>query len=166
VRGCRGILGLLGCYVRLLSFDPSFLPLFAIWEAGMAFTLTIVAELPVDASGSVRVPSPPPANQTARLPSSSYVVISVLVALTVLGFSWLVVSRIQDNRYLGRWEAQNAEFVAAAPTRENLPPLVQPPLEQVFVARINELRLAGNGSVQPEIASPTPTPGHAGLLNT
>ena len=46
-----------------------------------------------------------------------------MVALTVLGFSSIVVHQIQGRRYIGQQEAQNAEFVAAAPTRENLPPL-------------------------------------------
>ena len=67
--GVGGVLGLVGFYVTL-RFTPNFLPLFAIWEAGMAFTLTIVAELPVDDACSVPSP-PPPANRTVRLPSSS-----------------------------------------------------------------------------------------------
>ena len=157
--GAGGALGLLGFYAAsLFNTSASFLPLFAIWQAGMAFTLTMVAELPADVS--TRDPSPA-ANQTAPLPSSSSFVITVLVALTALGFGWKTVRQIQGKRYLATWEMQNAAFAAAAPSRENLPSPSEQPLEDVFIARINDLRLAGKGSVQHEIPQHAPVPGHA-----
>ena len=50
---------------------------------------------------------------------------------------------------------------AAAPSRESLPSLSEQPLEDVFIARINDLRLACNGSVRHEIPQLDPLPGHA-----
>jgi hypothetical protein len=152
--GAGGALGLLGFFASG-RFSPNFLPLLVIWQAGMAFALTCCAEWSTDASKIAPLPA---TNQTAPLPVTSFFIITVLVALTGLGYSWLTVRQIQGKRTLTEWEEQNAAFVAAAPSRENLPPLSEQPLEDVFVPRISTLRLAGKGSVRREIPQHAPGP--------
>jgi hypothetical protein len=88
-------------------------------------------------------------------------VFTVLVVLTVLGFSWQTVRSIQGKRYMARWQAENAAFVAAAPSRENLPPLMEQPVEDVFIAKVDRLTLSGQGSVRREIPRLAPAPWQA-----
>jgi hypothetical protein len=157
--GAGGALGLLGFIVTMrFGATRTYLPLLMIWQAGMALVLVWLAER---ADVTAEHPAPNASRSGALLPVGPLVLVAALFALTGLGCSWLLLRHTPGQRSLARLEQKHALWLAEAPSRENLPPLLERPLGDAFARNIGGLTLQGTVSVQRELPPRGLLPGHA-----
>ena len=161
--GAGGALGLVGAVVtRQTMMIATHLPLFILWQSGMAFVMAMIAERSAP-EGEVRKRSDsvPAVSSPDPLSGASLALFRAMVVLSVLVFTWMVVRDGQAEASNEEEARKHAAWLAEAPPRENLPPLRQQPLDTMFVSNIAWMKMEGEGSVRLERDPPGAMPGKA-----
>jgi hypothetical protein len=145
-----GFLGVLGWTAGQQLWDARSLPgfeanvqfyaLYIIWQTGAAplFGLLLPPqETPAAAPAGVRPAHAPLSAKTRRaIPSVSAIIFLVLVVATL---AWFIAQQVQGDRTGRRvraaQQAAQQQLAAARPSSQNLPPIVELPVDQVLVLK-------------------------------
>jgi hypothetical protein len=158
-----GAFGLIGAIaVEQTRTFASMLPLFVIWQSGMAFVLAAVAERSAGAAiseGEVEaVPAAPPREP---LSPGSLAIFGAMMALSFLVFAWVIGRNQQAKTFKESEDRKNAAWLAEAPSRDNLPSLREQPLEQTLVPSVRGMARQARVIVKRESAALGTSPGQA-----